>query len=203
MGILARNFTSISNRPSRQFFELFNKLIDLKAHRDDLLGDAADDSSAIYNPEELLNQIIDKIKAQQRLKQEAASNDAADDGDELQAIEVAKEQEKLLCGLITLTGKIIAKADAAVSDRIIQEKDLIGQIFKEFLFASYYQAQAEGSHGEAIIIQQQVGSRTDKKKTSAPNNKSREAAYELLHMMIKNSTTLMKGFLEAQLVPLI
>ena len=90
-----------------------------------------------------------------------------------------------------------------MSDRIIQEKDLIGQIFKEFLFASYYQAQAEGSHGEAIIIQQQIGSRTDKKKAAAPNNKSREAAYELLHMMIKNSTTLMKGFLEGQLVPLI
>ena len=31
LGILARNFASISNRPSRQFFELFNKLIDLKA----------------------------------------------------------------------------------------------------------------------------------------------------------------------------
>ena len=62
LGILARNFASISNRPSRQFFELFNKLIDLKAQRDEQLGDAADDSSAIYNPEELLNQIIDKIK---------------------------------------------------------------------------------------------------------------------------------------------
>jgi hypothetical protein len=34
----------------------------MKAQRDDALGDAADDSSAIYNPEELLNQIIDKIK---------------------------------------------------------------------------------------------------------------------------------------------
>jgi hypothetical protein len=45
-----------------QFFELFNKLIDLKARRDDLSGDLADDTSAIYNPEDLLNQIIDKIK---------------------------------------------------------------------------------------------------------------------------------------------
>ena len=53
-------------------------------------------------------------------------------------MELANEQERLLVGLITLTGKIIAKADKAVSDRIIQEKDLIGQIFKEFLFASYY-----------------------------------------------------------------
>lgn len=41
-------------------------------------------------------------------------------------MEIAAEQERLLVGLITLTGKIIAKADKTVSDRIIQEKDLIG-----------------------------------------------------------------------------
>ena len=64
LGMLARNFGSISNRPSRQFFELFNKLIDLKARRDDLAGLAAEDSADIYNPEDLLNQIIDKIKQQ-------------------------------------------------------------------------------------------------------------------------------------------
>ena len=61
--------------------------------------------------------------------------------DEVKALELAAEQERLLVGLISLTGKIIAKADKAVSDRIIEEKDLIGQIFREFLFASYYQAQ--------------------------------------------------------------
>ena len=60
--------------------------------------------------------------------------------DEVKALELAAEQERLLVGLISLTGKIIAKADKAVSDRIIEEKDLIGQIFREFLFASYYQA---------------------------------------------------------------
>ena len=53
------------------------------------------------------------------------------------------------------------------------------------------------------MINPQIGSRTDKKKASAPNNKSREAAYELLHQLIKGSTNLMKTFLEANLVPLI
>ena len=53
MGVLARNFNLISNKPSRQFFELFNKLIDLKAQMDALSG--GDDGQAIYNPEELLN----------------------------------------------------------------------------------------------------------------------------------------------------
>ena len=65
MGVLARNFNLISNKPSRQFFELFNKLIDLKAQMDALSG-GDDDGQAIYNPEELLNQTIDKIKSQQR-----------------------------------------------------------------------------------------------------------------------------------------
>jgi len=34
-------------------------------------------------------------------------------------MELAAEQERLIVGLVTLTGKIIAKADKAVSDRII------------------------------------------------------------------------------------
>ena len=72
--------------------------------------------------------------------------------DEVKALELAAEQERLLVGLISLTGKIIAKADKAVSDRIIQEKDLIGQIFKEFLFASYYQAQMENANSDAIVL---------------------------------------------------
>ena len=41
------------------------------------------------------------------------------------------------------------------------------------------------------------------KKATVANNKSREAAYELLHQLIKNSTTLMKNFLDSNLVPLI
>ena len=113
--ILARNFNSIGNRPSRQFFELFTRMIDLKAYRDELMGSANADERAIYDPEDLLNQIIDKIKAQQKMKKEAA-----DDGeDEVKAQELAAEQERLVTGLISLTGKIITKADKVVSDRII------------------------------------------------------------------------------------
>ena len=120
LGVLGRNFASISNKPSRQFFEVFNKLIDQKALRDDLMGEAADNSNSIYNPEDLLNQIIDKIKAQQKL-QKATEADAEGDeeADEVKAMELANEQERLLVGLITLTGKIITKADKTVSDRII------------------------------------------------------------------------------------
>ena len=68
LSLQARNFASISNRPSRQFFELFNELIDLKATRDSLAGDGVANSAAIYDPEDLLNQIIDKIKAQKKIQ---------------------------------------------------------------------------------------------------------------------------------------
>ena len=63
LSLQARNFSSISNRPSRQFFDLFNDLIDLKAERDEIAGEAAANAAAIYDPEDLLSQIIDKIKA--------------------------------------------------------------------------------------------------------------------------------------------
>jgi len=66
MGVLAKNFAFISNKPSRQFFELFNKLIDLKAKVDALQGESA---QAVYDPEELLNQTIDKIKQQKKDKE--------------------------------------------------------------------------------------------------------------------------------------
>ena len=45
LGVLARNFAIISNKPSRQFFELFNVLIDLKAMRDNILGEGVADSA--------------------------------------------------------------------------------------------------------------------------------------------------------------
>lgn len=61
----------------------------------------------------------------------------------------------------------------------------------------------ESNNSDTVVIQQKSGSRCDKKKSAAPNNKSREAAYDLLHQLIKNSTTLMGKFLDDQLVPLI
>ena len=57
---------------------------------------------------------------------------------------MAAENDRLMVGLINLTGKIIKNAKKEVSDRIIEEKDLISQIFREFLFASYYKAVESG-----------------------------------------------------------
>jgi len=40
-----------------------------------------------------------------------------------------------------MTAKIISKVDTATSERIVREKDLINEIFKEFLFASVFSVQ--------------------------------------------------------------
>jgi hypothetical protein len=53
-------------------------------------------------------------------------------------LEAAAEKEKLMVGLIKLAEKIITKVDVKVSEKIVQEKDLINRIFKNFLFASIF-----------------------------------------------------------------
>lgn len=67
------------------------------------------------------------------------TNGDDDDADDTRA-DLAMKQEKLMIGLIQLTRKIIASADKEIIDRVILEQDLISQIFKEFLFASYFAA---------------------------------------------------------------
>jgi hypothetical protein len=43
-----------------------------------------------------------------------------------------------MIGLILLTQKIITKVDKELSEKIVREKDLINEIFKEFLFSSVF-----------------------------------------------------------------
>lgn len=92
----------------------------------------------LFNAEALLGQIIDKIRqdnSQKKLKK--------DDVDEVQASELAAEKERLMVGLIQMTAKIISKVDTETSERIVREKDLINEIFKEFLFASVFSSQSK------------------------------------------------------------
>jgi NADH dehydrogenase/NADH:ubiquinone oxidoreductase subunit G len=101
-----------------------------------------------------------------------------------------------MIGLINLLGKIITKVDAALSEKIVQEKDLIKEIFKEFLFASVY-AHNEGE--EQDVVKFKINK---KKQTSSSSNKSREAAYKLLNDLIQKSPLLMSRFVKEQLQPL-
>jgi len=82
-----------------------------------------------------------------------------------------------MIGLIQLCEKIINKVDAKVSEKIIIEKDLVNEIFKEFLFASIFQQKDKDEKEERIV--QKLRSRKYKKVASGENagNQSRIAAY--------------------------
>jgi len=56
-----------------------------------------------------------------------------------------------MIGLIQLCEKIINKVDARVSEKIVIEKDLVNEIFKEFLFASIFQQQDKDEKDERIV----------------------------------------------------
>ena len=100
------------------------------------------------------------------------------DLDEEKLEEIAAENEQTMTGLIQLTRKIITLADTEVTDRVIVQQDLISQIFKEFLFASYFAALETG--GVQIKLNQDT-QRKSKKSTAKKTGKSREEAYQLLN----------------------
>ena len=57
--LLSKNFHKISLYPCRQFFDLFNELIDYYCVKVTLGSEESD----LFDPEQLLSQIIDKIRA--------------------------------------------------------------------------------------------------------------------------------------------
>lgn len=130
--ILSSNFSQISDFPCVQFFELYNELIDL-FYKKQALSSGQGEHENVFDPEKLLSFIIDKIRAD---KQSSASTE--DDEDDIFAKERAELNEKFRIGLIQLMCKIITKVDESVSVKIVQEKDLIREIFREFLFSSFY-----------------------------------------------------------------
>ena len=105
-----------------------------------------------------------------------------------------------MTGLIQLTRKILALADKEVSERVIVEQDLNSQIFKEFLFASYFSVLS--SDGIAVKLDQK-GRRGKKKTKSKKSNKSREEAFSLLNQLVSGSSFLMNRFLEQNLLPML
>lgn len=196
--LLSENFSKISEYSCNQFFDLFNGLIDFY-----FLKSSLSDTQDVFNPEDLLSQIIDKIRADQSAKKEAAKDRGDDDeNDDAAAVEAAAEKEKLMVGLINLTSKIITKVDAQLSEKIVQEKDLINEIFKEFLFASVFNNDAgAGDDGPQPIVVKK-GTRKSKAPSTSAGSKSREAAYTLLNSLIKKSPVLMNQFVTNQLSPL-
>lgn len=128
--VLSAHFNQISDYPCVQFFELYNELIDL-FYAKQALGTSEEQN--VFDPETLLSFIVDKIREQKQ-----ATTETDKDEDEIFAKEKADLREKFRIGLIQLMCKIITKVAAEVSEKIVQEKDLIREVFREFLFASFY-----------------------------------------------------------------
>jgi hypothetical protein len=59
------------------------------------------------------------------------------------------EQEEIYIGLIQLTGKIIDNFDISFSEKIVEQKNLIDEIFVQFLFSSVFKQTEKSSTGEA------------------------------------------------------
>ncbi len=151
--ILSANFSQISDYPCVQFFELYNELIDLFYVKQSL---GKYEESQIFDPEVLLSFIIDKIRS---LKQTSGATE--EEEDDIFAKEKLELNEKFRIGLIQLLCKIITKVEAHISEKIVKEKDLIKEIFREFLFASFYgHSFQEGSKGPQIKL-------SEKKKKKA------------------------------------
>lgn len=118
----------------------------------------------------------------------------------------AQDRENLRIGLVLLTGKLINKVDKELSEKIVREKNLIEEIFKEFLFASVFNAastQTLNQDQTMLDVIKQRGSRKTKPKASNKANTSREAAYQLLNSLIKKSPVIMGNFIRDQLYPLL
>ena len=83
-------------------------------------------------------QVIGRIKAIQEatgsskvevIEEEKDDQSVASELDELKAVERGKESERMLVGLLSLLDKILVSLDEKTSARIVEEQDLIKQIF--------------------------------------------------------------------------
>ena len=145
----------------------------------------------MFNAEELLGLIIDKIRADNSTKQITAVDDLA-------AQEQAAEKERLMVGLVLLTQKIISNVDTKLSEKIVKDKDLINEIFKEFLFSSVFSSDSQTT-AETENMLDLIKNRAPRKMSlpaasGKPANRSREAAYNLLSELIKKSPVIMNNF---------
>jgi len=88
-----------------------------------------------------------------------------------------------------------------LTERIVEQKNLISTLFKEYLFASVFQSQNESTPTNMMELAKQ---RSQQKKSSetGSSSKSREVAYQLLNELIRKSPLIMHNFIRDQLEPL-
>lgn len=93
----------------------------------------------VFNPEELLSLIIDKIKDYNKL----AAGKKLGETSSSTTTQSKEDIEGIYIGLIQLTGKIIDNFDISVSERVVEAKNLIDEIFVNFLFSSVFEHQKQ------------------------------------------------------------
>lgn len=154
--------------------------------------------SDVFNPESLLALIIDKIK---EYNQVAATNES--NNDEVSAIKASsQEQEEIYIGLIQLTSKIIDNFDISFTEKIVEQKSLIDEIFVNFLFKTAF-SQDNANSLDNLKIKPKKKSSGDDGKKGGYGKRSKDSAYKLLNSLIRKSPLLMNCFLEKSLLPLL
>ena len=126
--LLSDRFALISTYDSKQYFELFCDLIDYFFIKQQVGGD----KSIAFNPKDLLGLIIDQIiDYNKKAYQELVAPD-----DEVRKL--TDDDEQIYIGLISLTSKIFDNFDLSFCETVASEKNLIKEIFANFLFASVF-----------------------------------------------------------------
>ena len=92
---------------------------------------------------------------------------------------------------------MIGNVDPAISEQVVISKDLINEIFREFLFSSVINQSASQITADSMLdIVNSRGPRTVKSlSTGAKVNKAREAAYDLLNELVCRSPAIMTNFI--------
>ena len=104
--------------------------------------------------------------------------------------------------MIQLTGKIIDNFDISFSEKIVEQKNLIDEIFVQFLFASVFKQDKAANTNDALKIVPRRNQRQEVNNKQPFGKKSKDAAYRLLNSLIRRSPLLMNAFLEKSMVPL-
>ena len=101
-----------------------------------------------------------------------------------------------------LTGKIIDNFDISFTEKIVAQKNLIDEIFANFLFKSAF-SNDEANSLDNLRIKPKKKGQADKGKSASFGKKSKDSAYRLLNSLIRKSPLLMNCFLEKSLLPLL
>ena len=79
------------------------------------------------------------------------------------ANEAAQEKERLVVGLVHLTKKILENVSAEISEKVVKDKDLVNEIFREFLFSAVLNSENQNNNTKADNMLELIKSRKPRK----------------------------------------